>query len=449
MEHIENKIKPQLGSFDLTMIVVSLVIGMGIFSTPHEVAVFARVPMIFFLVWATGALVSLFGALTFAEIGSRYPAAGGFYKIFSHCYHPAFAFMVNWITVISNAASTAGVALMGADYIAPLLLPDLDPIVAGRLITITTICFLFVINFLGIKVSAKMLNGLMLVKIGLLLFLIFAIFSPHEVPQQTALPKDLSSGDWWKAFALCFVPVFFTYGGYQQTMNFGSDINNPSRTMPRSIFMGMGIVFVLYLSVNYAYYHVLGFEHLQHSKTLAADVANVVLGPIAFKTIAVLMFFSVMGYVNVSVLSNPRIYYAMAEDGVLPPILKRVNSKTQVQEWALTLFCIFIIATLFFLDSFKDILNYVMFFDSISLITAASAIFILRKRAKEKGEIEGIFKMKAYPYLTILYIVVYCGVIVSVFLAKQEAFYGGGILFLSGLPLYFIVRALMRAFAKK
>src|SRR5258706_8688913 len=192
-------IKPKLGLFDLTMIVVSLVIGMGIFRTPVEVAQKSILPEIFFLAWALGAVVSLFGALTFAEIGSRYPAAGGFYKIFSHCYHPAFAFMVNWITVISNAASTAGVALMGADYIAPLLLPNMDPVLAGRVICIITIGFLFVINFMGIKVSAKMLNGLMLVKIGLLLFLIFAIFSPQEDPTQTiSAQAELSSNEMWK-----------------------------------------------------------------------------------------------------------------------------------------------------------------------------------------------------------------------------------------------------------
>jgi APA family basic amino acid/polyamine antiporter len=115
-------IKPKLGLFDLTMIVVSLVIGMGIFRTPVEVANKAVIPEIFFVAWIGGAVISFFGALTFAEIGSRYPVAGGFYRIFSHCYHPAFAFMVNWMTVISNAASTASVAIIGAEYIQPILL---------------------------------------------------------------------------------------------------------------------------------------------------------------------------------------------------------------------------------------------------------------------------------------------------------------------------------------
>src|SRR5579863_4602837 len=98
----QDKIKPQLKTFDLTMIVAGLIIGMGIFRVPSEVAQKSIIPNIFFLAWITGAVVSLIGALTFAEIGSRYPVAGGFYKIFSPCYHPCFAFMVNWIIVISN-----------------------------------------------------------------------------------------------------------------------------------------------------------------------------------------------------------------------------------------------------------------------------------------------------------------------------------------------------------
>src|ERR1017187_5295 len=136
---IKEKIKPQLRTFDLTMIVVGLVIGMGIFRNPVVVANKAGVPMIFFLAWITGAVVSLIGALTFAEIGSRYPVAGGFYKIFSHCYHPSFAFMVNWIIVISNAGATALVAIMGAEYIAPIILPDIIHDTAISIITITSI----------------------------------------------------------------------------------------------------------------------------------------------------------------------------------------------------------------------------------------------------------------------------------------------------------------------
>jgi APA family basic amino acid/polyamine antiporter len=202
-------IKPKLGQFDLTMIVVSLVIGMGIFRTPVEVAQKAVIPEIFFVAWILGAIISLFGALTFAEIGSRYPVAGGFYRIFSHCYHPGFAFMVNWMTVISNAASTASVAIIGAEYVQPLLLPNMKPDLAIKIITLSSMGVLYGINMIGIKMSARILNVLMIIKIALITLLIVAVFAAPP-PAESATPASLSSPDWIKAFWLCFVPVFFT-----------------------------------------------------------------------------------------------------------------------------------------------------------------------------------------------------------------------------------------------
>src|SRR5471030_1342295 len=152
-------IKPKLNRFDLTMIVISLVIGMGIFATPSEVAIKAGNTWIFFGAWIFGGLVSLCGALTFAEIGARFPATGGFYKVFSYCYHPAFAFMINWVLVISNAASVAAVAIIGAVYIRPLLLPvDWQNDLGTKIITINSVLVLYFINFLGIKMSARAQN---------------------------------------------------------------------------------------------------------------------------------------------------------------------------------------------------------------------------------------------------------------------------------------------------
>src|ERR1700733_3864449 len=145
-------ITPKLNRFDLTMIVIGLIIGLGIFATPSDVAVTAGSAWIFFGAWIFGGLVSLCGALTFAEIGARYPVTGGFYKVFSYCYHPAVAFMINWVLVISNAASVAAVALIGADYIRPFLFtqsPDSNVNdLHTKIITISSVAVLFVINFL-------------------------------------------------------------------------------------------------------------------------------------------------------------------------------------------------------------------------------------------------------------------------------------------------------------
>jgi APA family basic amino acid/polyamine antiporter len=418
---------------------------MGIFRTPVEVANKAIIPEIFFVAWIGGAAISFFGALTFAEIGSRYPVAGGFYRIFSHCYHPAFAFMVNWMTVISNAASTASVAIIGAEYIQPILLPQMAPELAIRIITLSAMVVLFGINMLGIKMSARMLNVLMIIKISLIILLIAAIFvAPTPSLVEAPAKISLTSTDWLKAFWLCFVPVFFTYGGYQQTMNFGSDIPNAARNMPRAIFYGIAIILSLYLLVNFSYFRVLGFEGLKNSTTLAADVARVLLGDSAFKIVAIIMFLSVMAYVNASIMSNPRVYYAMAEDKVLPPIFKRVNSRTQVQEFAVSVFVAFIVLTLFFSSSFTQVLSYVMFFDSISLITASAAIFVLRHRAKKNGDPEGIFKMRGYPWLPAFFIIVYSLVNISVLISNPQASLIGFILFLSGFPLYLGLRRIIK-----
>ena len=440
MPDTASSIKPQLRLYDLTMIVVGLIIGMGIFRTPTEVAQKSHLPSVFFLAWITGAVISLIGALTFAEIGSRYPVTGGFYKIFSHCYHPAFAFMVNWITVISNAASTAGVAIMGAEYISPIIFPGLDHDLAVKITTITSVTILFFTNLKGIKVSSQLLNLLMVVKLGMILLLIMAMFFIRHPAEHSPPPQELKGNDYLLSFMACFIPVFFTYGGYQQTMNFGGDISNPKRTMPRAIFFGITIVLVFYLAVNYSYYKVLGFSQLQKTTTLAADVSSLMFGSVAGKTISFVMFFCVMAYVNVSMMSNPRVYYAMAEDKVLPKQFIRVNKKTQVQEWALTLFFIFILLTLFLSSSFQKILEYVMFFDSISLVAAAAAIFILRHRAKKNDEQTGIYKVFGYPYLPAIYILIYTAVNISVMMTNPNASFIGFILFVSGLPLFYIIK---------
>jgi len=424
------------------MIVVSVVIGTGIFRTPVEIAQKAQLPSIFFLAWVAGAIISLFGALTLAEVGSRYPAAGGFYKIFSHCYHPAFAFMVNWISVLANAGSSASVAIIGTQYINPLLFPNLDPETSTRITTIGAIIILYGINLLGIKMGARTLNVLMIIKIGMLLLLISAMFFTSSTTAPVA--KELSQEDSLKAFWVCFVPIFFTYGGYHQTMNFGSDVPNANRTMPRSIFFGMGIVLALYLLVNFSYVHVLGFEGLKNSPALAAQMTGLIFGSSAAVIVSVIMFLAVLAYVNASLLSNPRVYYAMAEENVLPLAFKKVNEKTQTQEIALTAYVAIIVVFLFTLSSFQKILNYVMFFDSIGLIAACAAVFILRKGAKQDGEEKDIYKMKFYPWMTIIFIIGYALVNISVMFFAPETALIGFLLFLIGLPLYYLLQKVFK-----
>ena len=411
-------IKPKLNRFDLTMIVISLVIGMGIFATPSDVAIKAGNAWIFFGAWIFGGLVSLCGALTFAEIGARFPATGGFYKVFSYCYHPAVAFMINWVLVISNAASVAAVALIGADYIRPFLLPaSLQNDFGTKLITISSVAVLFGINFLGIKMSARTQNVLMIFKIGLIVLICATVFKSDATPiTVVAAPYK---GSMVTAFGLALVAVFFTYGGYQQTINFGGDIINAKANIPRGIKAGIVVVIILYLSVNYAYYHYLGIGGLQQRPPLAAKMVGILFGATGYKVVSIMIFGSVLAYVNVNVLANPRVYYAMAEDGILPPIFKKVNPKTQVQEFGMSFFIAAIIIVLFFVAKFSEMLKYVMFFDTIGLSMAAVAIFLLRKKTKEL-DTTGIYTIKWFPLVPLVFILSYWFVTANIFFTFRE-----------------------------
>jgi APA family basic amino acid/polyamine antiporter len=431
-------ITPKLNRFDLSMIVVSLVIGMGIFAAPAEVAKNSSTPLLYFGAWLLGGAVSLCGALTFAEIGARYPTTGGFYKVFSYCFHPAFAFMINWVLVISNAASVAAVALIGAEYINPVIMPQsLQNDTGIKIMTITSVLILYIINYLGIKMSARTQNVLTLFKIGMILILCAAVFKGNIYTTKEIIAYHTNNNI--SAFGISLVAVFFTYGGYQQTINFGGDIINPKINIPKAIFFGIATVISLYMLINFAYYSVLGISGLQHKTTLAATLAGVLFGAAGYKIVSLLMFVSVLAFVNVNIMANPRVYYAMAEDGILPARFKRVNSQTQVQEFGLSFFVGAVLVILFVANSFQTILSYVMFFDTIGLSTAAITIFILRRKTKQLNN-TGIYIMKWYPVIPVIFITTYWFVTISIFIENPQAALICISAFIAGLIIYYITK---------
>jgi len=433
-------ITPKLNRFDLSMIVISLIIGMGIFETPAQVAHNTSNPYLYFGAWIFGGAISLCGALTFAEIGARYPTTGGLYKIFSYCFNPAFAFMINWVVVIGNAASVAAVALIGAEYLSPLLLPPtLQHGIGIKLISITSVLVLYGNNLFGIKMSSRVQNVFTVFKIGLIMVLCCSIFksdSPTVVHMVAApLVQNNISG-----FGMSLVAVFFTYGGYQQTINFGGDIINAKRNIPKAIFIGMVTVIFLYLLINFIYFRAWGLEGLRHKPALAANLASAFFGDVGYKAISLFMFISVIAFINVNIMSNPRIYYAMAEDGILPQKFKQVNQNTQVQVFGLSFFVLCVIIILLFVTSFQKILNYVMFFDTIGLSTAAISIFILRKKTRHLDK-TGIYTIKWYPAIPILFIITYWFVTITIFIKNPMAALICACAFIAGLIIYFITKA--------
>ncbi|WP_158825678.1 APC family permease [Mucilaginibacter lacusdianchii] len=428
---------PKLNRFDLSMIVISLVVGMGIFATPAEVASSLNSPLLYFGAWLFGGAISLCGALTFAEIGGRYPTTGGFYRAFSYCFHPAIAFMINWVLVISNAASVAAVALLGADYIAPIIMPlSLQNQTGIRIVSLSAVLILYVINLLGISMSAKTQNVLTLFKIGIILIICTAVFKQPAVPHYLIAHASTNNIQGWGA---SLIAVFFTYGGYQQTINFGGDCINAKENIPKAIFRGMLVVICLYMLINYAYYASLGLNGMQHQPALAATLAGVVFGSTGYILVSLLMFISVLAFINVNILANPRIYYAMADDGILPQKFKNINPKTQVQQFGLSFFVAAVLIILCFVNSFEKMIAYVMFFDTIGLSTAALSIFILRKKTKHLDG-TGIYTIKWYPLIPLIFIITYWSVTLFIFIKNPMAASVCLGAFALGLLIYYITK---------
>ncbi|CAG5068243.1 Serine/threonine exchanger SteT [Dyadobacter sp. CECT 9623] len=439
MPEPSGKIRPQIGVFDLGMIVISLVIGIGIFRTPAIVAKQAGSPEIFFSAWIAGGVVSLIGAFVFAEIGSRHHFPGGFYKLISTAFHPLYAFMINWVIVLTYGAGMAGVALIGSEYLNPLL-PDFARGQKGILVTaIITLLFFYVVNMLGIKSGSRTQNILSSVKILMMLALCTGIFYSNTSNEVVTVTPELSGGNWLSAFGASLIAVFYTFGGYQQTLNFGADIKDPVRNTPRGIFLGMFLILALYLALNYTYYNVLGYEGLSNSSLIAADAANVLFGPSGKIFFSLAIFCSVLGFINATMLSLPRVYYALADDHILPQIFKKVNERTQVQEFALTFLIVTTLLSLWVLDTFEQIVNYVMSVDGIALASAAATLFVFRKRAGKNDPHQG-FKVWGYPYLPGLFVLFLLVTAINVIVTDPSSAIVGWALFLGGAPLYYILQ---------
>ena len=268
-------------------------------------------PAIFFSAWIAGGIIALCGALTYAEIGSRYPVTGGYYKIFSYAYHPSIAFSINCIVLISNAGSLSGVALIGSGYISQVLFAHPASDLVKGAIAISAIVLFYGVNLLGLKMSSRAQNVLMMIKLSMIGLLIVPLFIPalyHNHGGVALKGMNVLHGTAWVShFGQALVAVSFAYTGYQQTINFGNEVDRPAVNVPRSIFMGIAIIIGLYMLVNLSYYKILGFEGLQQQQEVARGVAAKLLGETGSNIFSGLLFFSVLAYVNVLLLSNPRV----------------------------------------------------------------------------------------------------------------------------------------------
>jgi APA family basic amino acid/polyamine antiporter len=239
------------------------------------------------------------------------------------------------------------------------------------------------------------------------------------------------------------VAVSFTYGGYQQSINFGEEVENPARNIPRGIFIGICIILVLYLSINYAYYRIIGFENLKSATGIASLMASHVFGSAAGNILSVFLFLSVLAYVNVLLMSNPRVMQAMSEEKVLPETFGKRTIKTNVLLTSLSVFAAMCALIVFWAKTFDEILSFTIFLDCFGMVLSAATIFILRKRGVG-AENKSIYAMKLYPLMPIIFIAAYVFVACSIFIDKPLTGATGLAILAAFIALFFLVKKMKK-----
>jgi APA family basic amino acid/polyamine antiporter len=428
------EIKPKLTLFDTAVIVVSLIVGIGIFRTPAEVAAHTGNEFSFYLVWIIGGIICLIGGLTYAEIGSRKPYAGGFYKILSECYGPAFAFMINWLGVTITAGATyAAISLIGADYLSAMLNSNFFNSPPGKKVLASAfVIFVFFINISGIKTGSVVLNIFTILKLSvIILFALIGFFIQSDAavtPVNNAFPGET----FFSGISNGLVAALFSYNGYQLSINLASDVINPKKNLPRGIIIGTVSTVIIYLLLNISDIKFAGIDGLAHSQAIAYDIGKAVFGNVGGNLISFAIVISVLGFLNVSFLYMQRTFYAMASDKVFPKSFMHLNPKTQAQEVPLIFLTVITLFFIIFQGAFGKILNLIIFNDALTIAIVASTIFIMRRKDKDYAG----FRAPLYPVLPAILILSLVYISVSSFIASPLQGILSIAFFVLGYPLY-------------
>src|SRR6476661_6905883 len=298
----------RLTLFDATMIVISGIIGSGIFINPSVVARAVHTPFLILGVWIAGGVIALFGAFVFAELSTVMPRVGGQYAFFREAFSPMVAFLYGWgLLLIVQSGATAAVAVAFAEYVARLV--DLPP-GSERWLAAAILLAVAAFHALGIKPGAVVLNVLTFSKTVALAALIVGAFllTRHSgLTFEPLVPTDLGGLPLLSAFFAALVPAMFAYGGWQNLNYVAEEVKEPQRNLPRAILIGVFCVIAVYVSANVAYVHVLGAPALAATKTPAADVAALLVGETGARVISLLVVVSTFGFMNLSLLSAPRV----------------------------------------------------------------------------------------------------------------------------------------------
>lgn len=426
-----------IGLFDLTMIVMGGIIGSGIFMNPSVVARQVHTPFLILMVWCIGGLVALAGAFIYAELAARRPHTGGQYAYLRDAYHPAVGFLYGWtLLLVIQTGGMAAVAITFARYFLELVpVPVGDWLIATLVLVVLTF-----INCLGVKAGSGVQSILMVLKILAIATLIVCGLIPGQT-SNGGLFNRLSdrplSFDFLTAIGAAMIPVLFAYGGWQTASFVAGEVREPERILPRALIIGVIGVVILYVAVNFVAVRVLGSEGLAASNAPASAVMRIVLGEPGARIIAAGIAISTLGFLSQSMLTAPRVYFAMADDGVFFQSIGRIHPQTHVPVFAIVLQGAFAIV-IALSGRYEQILNYVVSADFIFFGLTGTCIFIFRRFATRENSTQKIVTVPGHPVTTIFFVAVsWLVVLNTIYKYPLNTFIGLAIIF-AGVPAYLL-----------
>jgi APA family basic amino acid/polyamine antiporter len=424
----------RLGLFDATMLVVGGIIGAGIFLNPAVVAQRAPTAWLTIGVWVLGGMVALAGAFVFAELAARRPEAGGGYVYLRDALGPLVGFLYGWTQLlVINSGGIAAVAMTFASYGADLTGASARAI---PLLAVGAIALLSGINLLGIRSGAIVQNVLTVLKLAALGAVIAVGLlwnaAAGEVPVGPVVPVAPIV-----AIGTALIPVLFAYGGWQSTNFVAGEMREPRRDLPRALLVGVGIVVLVYVLANIVYVRVLGVPGLAASTAPASDVMRRLVGAGGATFIAVGIAVSTFGFLNLAILSAPRVYQAMAADGVFFGGAARLSEWSRVPAPAILIqggWAALLVAT----RTYGQLLDYVVFGDWIFFAAVGLTLFVYRERGARAAGAEAApgFRCPGYPWVPGFFVAAGLFAVASTVLSTPlNALAGSGIIGL-GIPAY-------------
>jgi APA family basic amino acid/polyamine antiporter len=427
-----NKLDRKLTLYGLTMIAVGSCIGSGIFVTPYAVVQAVPHHTYVLLVWALGGLIAMTGALTFAELGGLFPKAGGVYVFIREAYGDLAGFLYGWvILLVINTGALAALGIALAEYLSYFYPFDYW----GKIIiAILTVSILTGINLVGVGVSQWLSNvftGIKLLAMAGIIITAFLFFEPDKIQLQFNMtqnvPENLGS-----ALLLALIGVLWSFGGWHHASYLAGETINPQKTVPRAMILGAVIVTVTYVLINLAYMLLLPLDEIAGTTRVAGEALAQVIAS-GGQLMAVAIAISIFGTIAIYTMSAPRIYFAMAKDGVFFGALAKIHPRFRTPVNAMLLQAAWAIVLLLLWGTFSDLITYVTFMDIAFMALAGVSVFIFRHRMPEQ---QRPYRTWGYPIIPGIFVLISSAFVVNTLIQRPIQAVAGLLLLLLGVGVY-------------